>query len=85
VLLLIKGITSSPADPAMQGARPGPARDPSRLHKILSLLQVQALFQVFYGSALFEEFVGTDPLDWTHFVCIFLAGIYDILILRNVL
>jgi len=37
--------------------------------------QDRALFQVFYGFALFPEFVGIDPLGRARYARIFLAGI----------
>jgi len=55
--MVSRGVTTAPADPALQGAAdPG---DPSRLPE--NIFFTARLFQTFYGLALLriEEFVGT--------------------------
>jgi len=55
--MVSRGVTTVPADPALQGATdPG---DPSRLPE--NIFFTARLFQTFYGLALLriEEFVGT--------------------------
>ena len=59
------GVTTSPADLAMQGAR-GP-RGPSRLPENIFFTVRPCSISNVYGFALFDEIVGTDPLDRARF------------------
>jgi len=72
---MYQGRKFASADLAMQGAV-GPW-SPSRLSENIFFTGTRALFQLFYGFAvaLFEEFVGTDPLGRARFARKILAGI----------
>ena len=70
---ILPGHNCCPCGPCNAG---GPQTlGPSRLLKNILFTARPTQFQVFSDSALFEKFVGTDPLRQTHSARIFLADI----------
>ena len=65
-MCIARGITTAPADPAMQGG-PWTQGAQAGCPKIFSSLQDPALFHVFMAVHCLDEFVGIDPLDRARF------------------
>ena len=65
-ITISRGVTTAPADPAMQGAR-GPRGPKLQAARKYCLHCKTLLYSGVYGFALFDEFVGTNPLDQARF------------------